>query len=184
MGNFSKLKSISLYANSLYESANKNKSLVTVYKDSKKLLQIHEGIFNSFKVLDNPLYKYSDKIQIIDDIAKKIKLSEEFINLLKILAENKKTNELKQIIQQFINIYNIKHNIAEIDVSSVVELSKIQKQNLLEKLKKIFNKDMIINYYINPEILGGIIIKYDDIIMDASVQNKLKKLHGILKGNI
>ena len=96
----------------------------------------------------------------------------------------KKTNELKQIIQQFINIYNIKHNIAEIDVSSVVELSKIQKQNLLEKLKKIFNKDMIINYYINPEILGGIIIKYDDIIIDASVQNKLKKLHGILKGNI
>ena len=45
-------------------------------------------------------------------------------------------------------------------------------------------KNIIINYQIDEKILGGLIIKYDDIIIDASVQNKIKKLHSILKGNI
>lgn len=184
MGNKSDLKNIILYANSLYMGAEENKSLTRVYKEAKNLLSANDEIFISMNELDNPLYKMDLKLQIIDEIVEKINLSQTMSNLLKILAENKKVRKLQEILEAFILIYNKNNNIAEVNVLSTIELSEIQKQNLLKKLKKMLNKNILINYQIDEKILGGLIIKYDDIIIDASVQNKIKKLHSILKGNI
>lgn len=184
MGNKSDFKNIILYANSLYMGAEENKSLTRVYKEAKNLLSANDEIFISMNELDNPLYKMDLKLQIIDEIVEKINLSQTMSNLLKILAENKKVRKLQEILEAFILIYNKNNNIAEVNVLSTIELSEIQKQNLLKKLKKMLNKNILINYQIDEKILGGLIIKYDDIIIDASVQNKIKKLHSILKGNI
>ena len=100
----------------------------------------------------------------------------------KILVENRKIDELELILNQFKKIYNDKQNIAEVDVDTVVELSSQQDENLKQKLTSIFKKEIIINYHINPQILGGLIIRCGTVQIDSSVKHQLDSLEQLMKG--
>jgi len=67
-------------------------------------------------------------------------------------------------------------------VQSVKELSKKQDKDLQNNLKKLLSKDVIIKYEIKPEILGGLIVQYDDNIIDDSLKNKLYLIEKMMKG--
>ena len=103
-------------------------------------------------------------------------------NFLKVLAQNHRLNLLEIILKQFISLYNDKHNIAEVDVTTVIELSSEQDKRLKSKLSDIFNKKIEINYIINPEIVGGLVIKYGTNLIDVSIKHKLDTLEKIMKG--
>ncbi|MEE6207572.1 MAG: ATP synthase F1 subunit delta, partial [Alphaproteobacteria bacterium] len=112
----------------------------------------------------------------------KFDLPHNIINTLKILVQNRKIDVLPEVINQFMTLYHNAHNIAEIDVTSVVPLTKEQDSLLTHKLATIFSKDVIINYSTNPQIIGGLVIKYGTHFIDASVRSKLNALEKFMKG--
>ena len=108
--------------------------------------------------------------------------SQPMINLLKILVENRRFCELEQILLQFKEVYNNKHNIAEINVETVVDLTEEQDKKLKQKLKDLFKKDIVVNYITNPQILGGLVIQCGTVLIDSSVKHQLDSLEQLMKG--
>ena len=51
-----------------------------------------------------------------------------------------------------------------------------------KNLKKLLSKDVIVKYEIKPEILGGLVIQYEDNIIDDSLQNKISLIEKAMKG--
>ena len=62
-------------------------------------------------------------------------------------------------------------------------LSYTTQENLLKiKLENIFHKQILLRYVINPQIIGGLVIKYGTSFIDNSVRHKLNALEQLMKG--
>lgn len=98
------------------------------------------------------------------------KIVEEFYSYL---LHQKKTKILPFIFEELDKIEKEKQGIKEIEIESTHPLSDEQK----EEIKNLFKaKKVIIQEKINPRLIGGIIIKTDDKIFDASIKSNLERL--------
>lgn len=182
MNKGSKLKNAILYATSLYEGAEQCHKLNETYNDVKALRNILAEGVKDFDLLNNPIWPLDVKEKLIDTVAEKMSFSKPLVNLLKILIENRRFDELEQILQQFKEVYYNKQNIAEVNVETVVDLTKEQDKKLKQKLKDLFKKDIVVNYITNPQILGGLVIQCGTVLIDSSVKHQLDSLEQLMKG--
>ena len=182
MKNVSDLKTAILYAQAMYDGSDEIHQLDALYSDAEVLGGIVNEKREDFSKLNNPLWKYSQKEGVLTDICKKLGLSQSMLNTLKLLAQNGKLNILEQTLQQFILLYQKKHNIAEVEITTVIPLTSSQENLLKSKLENIFHKQIILRYVINPQIIGGLVIKYGTNFIDNSIKHKLRALEQLMKG--
>lgn len=147
----------------------------TVSKDLNTVKEIISESDELVKVMENPAIANNTKNEIIDSVFPN-QISDKIINFLKILIDKKRFNELTQIIQAYNNEVDIINNIKRVEVYSAVEVSEDRKQRLIDKLQNKLKKNVIVNWNINNDIIGGLVIKIDDDIIDNSLKNKLENL--------
>lgn len=101
-------------------------------------------------------------------------------NFISILVENNDLKLLPKIIDEFNKYYKSENGEVDIDIISAFKLDDIQKEEIKKQIisKKI--KKVNINNVISKDILGGMIIKYQDIVLDASVLNQTNNLKNFL----
>jgi F-type H+-transporting ATPase subunit delta len=178
----SKLKIAILYVEAMYEAALKTGDIDTLYTDSRRLASMSDESLQQMATINAPLVSLADKIKVVETLADKLGLCESMQNTLKLLAENRKLDILPIICRQFMQLYQEKHNIAEVEVTTVIPLTAPQENRLKTKLEAIFHKDILINYVINPQIIGGLVIRYGTNFIDNSTRYKLNALEQLMKG--
>ena len=176
MKTVSKLKTAILYAEAMYDGAKKAGDLDMLYDDTQGLEMA------SAEAINNPLMTASDRVETVELLAAKLRLSQSMLNTLKLLAENRKLDLLALICRQFTQLYQQKHDIAAIEVTTVTPLTAAQENKLKTKLKNIFKKEILINYIIDPQIIGGLIIRCGTNFIDNSIKHKLNALEQLMKG--
>jgi F-type H+-transporting ATPase subunit delta len=128
------------------------------------------NLTNNF--LSNPQISLTEKKNELTRLG----LEKELTNLLLVLIENKMINKLDQIIYQIKKINEQKNNVAEFDVISSVLLQDTELSEIKTNLSKTTGKAIILTNIIDESIMGGIIIKSEDALMDLSLKNKLNQL--------
>ena len=126
-------------------------------------------------VLENITIATEVKNSIIDEVFRN-QVNDKIVNFLKILTNKNKFNDFEDIKSDFETIYNDVNNIKLVDVTSAVALSEDQKQRVVEKLQAKLNKKIIANWLQDEDIIGGLIIKIDDNVINSSLKNRLEKL--------
>ena len=182
MKQVSDLKNAILYAQAMYDGAQKIGQLDKLYEEAGVLHGVVCEKENGFNKLNTPLLKYSQKEEVIVAICEKFNFSSSMQNSLKLMAENGCLNILPLVLQQFMLIYQEKHNIADIEITTVIPLSNQQEDLLKNKLENIFHKKISLHYVINPQIIGGLVIKYGTNFIDNSIKHKLDALEQLMKG--
>ena len=109
-------------------------------------------------------------------------LKKETLNCLKIIVENNRISDLLLILDDFKNVYYKKHGIAEIVVETVKKLTSSQDTKLKKVLEKIASKKVVIEYKINPMLLGGLRVQMGSEMFDDSLAHKLNYLENVMKG--
>lgn len=160
------------YANSLFEADN------NALPDLNTVLDVINSS-KDFKItMLNPSISLQIKYEILDEIFKK-ELSEKVLNFIKILVEKNRFNEFEQIVQAYSDEVDQNNNIKRVEIVSAVELSDNQKQKAIEKLEARLQKRVKVGWTVDTSIIGGLIIKIDDDVIDTSLKNKLDKLSKI-----
>lgn len=164
------------YAGALAEIADDN---IISYDEIKNDLNTISVIIKNSpdlkSVLENITIATDVKNSIIDEVFKN-QINEKLVNFLKILTNKNKFDEFDEIKSDFESIYNDVNNIKLVEVTSAVELTQEQKNRVTEKLQAKLNKQIKANWLLNSDIIGGLIIKIDDNVINSSLKNKLEKL--------
>lgn len=168
------------YALSLFEIAKEENKLKEVFENISELAVALSQNDELFNVLASPNINISDKIAILEKIFKD-KLEKTLFNFVAILIEKKRIDLFFEIKDEFVAIYNEENNIINAQVITAVEMDKDTENSVLEKLKAETKKEVVLECIIKPEILGGIIIKYNNTLMDGSVKTRLEKLNNTIK---
>ena len=128
------------------------------------------------------LYAIAAGDEALKDALAKLKLNDETLNCLDLIAENGRFAEMAQILDAFKHIYYAKHGITEVEVGTVKALSVAQDNKLKANLEKMLSSKVVVKYQIKPELLGGLVIKFNSNMIDDSLKSKLNRLELVMKG--
>ena len=106
----------------------------------------------------------------------KAQLPEVANQFLLILQKNNKLKKIDYIVEEFTNYSKKQEGIKTV----IVESARALKPATLNKIKKMFGEKSEITAAINENLLGGIKIKVDDMVYDASLKTQLIKLKQVL----
>jgi len=163
------------YAKALLESAEASNIQELIYGDMKSVYDTIQGSRELQVTLQSPVIKVEDKQEILQKIfADSNELTQALINTL---AANKRTQLLSGVSQSFLELYKERKGIKDAVVITAVAMTPEIENKILDKIKSLTGSDTItIKNEINPEILGGFILRVGDIQYDASIRNQFQIL--------
>ncbi len=101
-------------------------------------------------------------------------------NFVQALALNNDTGMFEEISLEFEKIEKGEKGIKIAEVTSAKPLDKRSEKEIVEHLNKMVNAEVELKKKVDEKILGGVIIKMDDTLIDASVKKSLEDLKGKL----
>jgi F-type H+-transporting ATPase subunit delta len=108
-------------------------------------------------------------------------LDEHGQNLVKVMAENGRLVVLPAVAKEFVNLVNEYKKEVFVDVESAKKLTSKQQQKIAASLEKRLARKVKLNCSVNPELIAGVIITADDLVIDGSVRGKLSRLSDTLQ---
>ncbi len=125
--------------------------------------------------LDNPQLSHEQEAAVLIDLLSD-ELNEPCKNFVRILAENGRLPLLPEISELYENLKAQYEKTVDVEVTSAFEVDEADKDKLAEALAKRLQKQIDLSTQVDQNLLGGVIIRTDDTVIDHSVRGKLEKL--------
>ncbi len=102
--------------------------------------------------------------------------SDEFVNFLELLAEKHRMPAIFRIRQRFDELWAEAKKRLEVTLTSAVELDKGVIDRVGEEIERQTERTIELSNEVDPDILGGLVLRVGNMVLDASLRNKLEKL--------
>ena len=96
--------------------------------------------------------------------------------MIDLLVDNKRLAILVDVAKKYTEIFDKLKGIEVAKVTSAIPLTEDLNKLVLAKVKEITGKEATIENIVNPDIIGGFILRIGDVQYDASIFNKLQVL--------
>jgi F-type H+-transporting ATPase subunit delta len=166
------------YAQAVFSLANERDSLDAWSADLALLSSIVANSDNA-AFLENPTVTADRKFAAIES-ALDTNVQPETRNLVKMLIERDRTALIPEIRGLFDDQVRAERGIAVAQVTTAERLNDAEQGLVREKLEGMTGQTVELATKIDPEIIGGIIIRIGDQVIDGSVRNKLEKMRSRL----
>jgi len=162
------------YANAVYDIANETSSLDS-WSDALANLAAVVSDEQMSGLLDSPETGKAEKaelmLQVLGD-----NLNQQQQNLVKLMAENGRLKLMHDVVEQYEIARAKAENKIEAEVISAFELTAEQTSALVNTLKNKLGCDVTLTTTIDESLIGGVVIKAGDTIIDASMKSQLDSL--------
>ena len=101
-------------------------------------------------------------------------------NLLAIMADNGRLSLLPEVAMLFNQLKQAVESTVAVHVTSAYPLSDADTQQLAETMQEKLARSITLTSETDPSLLGGALIRADDLVIDGSVRGRLNKLAGTL----
>lgn len=117
---------------------------------------------------------------VIEKLVARLGASKIIRNFLFVVVDNQRAHLLPEIVETFEEVVRQRQGVAEAQVTSAVALNEAQKTTLLRTLEHLSGKKIQAKYLLQPELLGGAVVRIGDTIYDGSLRNRLNQLRARL----
>jgi F-type H+-transporting ATPase subunit delta len=98
------------------------------------------------------------------------------MNLLRILVSRQRMHLLPNIVREFEALELEARGIAEADVTVARSVGEAEQEVIARRLSEITGKQVHVQVHVDPGILGGIVVRIGDQLIDSSVAGRLQRL--------
>jgi len=177
-----KVKYASRYAKALLRNVGVDKEAQAIAEISSiNDLMVKSKEFKSLLV--NPRFTSQERAAVIKALAEKLKLSESTVRFVLYLSEGGAIIALADIIRIATNLYLERKKKAKAVVMTPIEISKDRENVLKESLKRLTQREVDLEYMVDPSLLGGILVKIGSTMYDTSIKGQLRLLKDeLIKG--
>jgi F-type H+-transporting ATPase subunit delta len=127
-------------------------------------------------VLSSPAVSQEEKHGVAEKVAARLGASKIVRNFLFVIIDHRRTHLLPEIFESFKTVLRDRQGVAEAEVFSAMELSDAQKKELTQTLEKATGKKVETKFSLDPNLLGGALVRVGDTIYDGSLRNQLDGL--------
>lgn len=171
----------SRYAKAIYGLAKESNLHDTVLSDFTLILKTISNSKELSNMVESPIISSQKKYDVFKEVFED-SISDTTYKFIKLLTEKARENFLDDIAIEYEIIYNEANDRLPVIIYSAVELDDDARSQIISKLTEWTKKTILSEYKVDPSLKGGLKIKINDWVFDASIQNQLDKLRIALAG--
>ncbi|WP_100074394.1 ATP synthase F1 subunit delta [Chryseobacterium camelliae] len=163
------------YAQGLLDFTNESGQTATVFSEMKDVAKLMSESTDLNKFFLTPYIDTKKKVEVASLIFKGLSASSQ--NLITLVIRHGRENQIKNIAQEFIKKVEDINGVQRITLTTATQLSRENIDQILKSTNLVKHDskfDLQVN--VNPEILGGYILRVGDQQVDASVKSKLNNI--------
>ena len=175
------MKSVGLqYANALADIALAQSAAEAVTQELTGFgaLYAESGELRNF--LSSPAVTREAKHRVVEKLLARVGGSKIVRNFLLVIIDHQRAQFLPEIVAAFQQVIRQRQGITEAQVSSAVELNAPQKAELESTLERLTGKRVEAKFSLQPELLGGAVVRVGDTVYDGSLRSRLNELRARL----
>ena len=130
----------------------------------------------------NPRVSRNAAMNCVAALAKAMKVDALTAKFLGVLAQNRRLGELGSVIASYAALAASHRGETTAEVTSAHPLTSPQVTALKAQLKSKVGRDVAVDVRVNPEILGGLVVKIGSQMIDSSIRTRLNTLAQAMKG--
>ncbi|MFH0976709.1 MAG: ATP synthase F1 subunit delta [Spirochaetota bacterium] len=161
-----------IYAGALLDISVENNILPRIGEELESIVGIISSEKDFMLFLNAPIISKDKKKQLIDKLFRD-KVSQDIIIFLKVLIDNDRQSYIVDIYKNFVDLMDQINNRQKIKVITSVKLENATLKRIEEAISRKLKKTIIVEEEVNKSILGGIIIRIDDMLIDGSIVKDL-----------
>lgn len=170
------------YASALFDLARDERQIEAVGRSLDLLAQALADSRDLSELAASPLIDRDEAAKAFAAVAEKLALDPITRNFLGVLARNGRKSQLRNVIRAYRRLAADHRGETTAEVVSAHPLKDDQLDALKAQLRSRAGRDVAIETRVDPEILGGIVVKLGSRMIDASVRTKLNRLARMMKG--
>lgn len=132
--------------------------------------------------LTNPIYPVDTRAGVLDAVLAKCGFSTITNNFLLLLQDKNRMDQLGAIVEIYGNLVDELSGIVRATVTSAKPLNDEAGDRVKETLEKLTGKQVVMEFEDNPELIGGLVARVGDLVLDGSIKTQLESLRNSLKG--
>jgi ATP synthase F1 delta subunit len=161
-----------------------SEALFRVAKDKGKLDEIHEqlGAFTDAMDSDRELQifffsPYFSSAEKTEGLSRAVEGAEpELVNFLELLIDKHRVPVIFRIRRQFDELWAEENKLLDVTVTSAVELDPDVVKKLGAEIEQQTDRRVELTSNVDEELLGGLVLQVGNMVLDASVRNRLERL--------
>lgn len=127
--------------------------------------------------LTNPAYPVAQRTEALREISYYIRKDDEhFENFLLLLLRNNRLDLIPDLAKSFAGLVDDFKSMLNVTVVSAFELTDEEKGEILSRMKSDYSPMVSVSWEVNPSIIGGLMIKAGDLVLDGTLQGSLDKI--------
>jgi F-type H+-transporting ATPase subunit delta len=170
------------YASALFELARDERQIDAVGRSLDGLNQALLDSKEFAELVASPLVSREQAGKALAALAPQLGLDEITANFLGVLARNGRKSQLRAVIRAFRRLAADQRGETTAEVITARPLNDDQMAALKTQLRARAGRDVAIDAAVDPNILGGIVVKLGSQQIDASIRTKLNRLASAMKG--
>jgi F-type H+-transporting ATPase subunit delta len=163
-----------VYARSLFEVAREHSRMDEV---REQLGQFADAVSESRQLavfFFSPYFSTKEKQEMLDRVL--VGAEEVFLNFLRLLIENHRMPVIFRIRQQYERLWEEEHRMLPVEITSAIALDEATTENLGRTIGERAGRKVTLAARVDPDILGGVVLRVGNSILDASIRNRLEQL--------
>ncbi len=175
------LKVARRYANALLIIGKDDGEAETYRKELNDFTGLIAGEKELEQAITNPLYNVSDRKNVLQAVIDKVKISKIMESFLLLLFDKGRISFLNAINEYYQKLADELKDVARASLVSATELSSESIEKIRTTLSEKIGKDIILEVEHDPSLIGGIVSRIGDLVLDGSIKTQLLNMRESLK---
>ena len=129
----------------------------------------------------SPLFLAEEKSRVTQKLLAELKADEYTVRFCELLAEKGRLGSIGEMVSVFLDLLDAEKGVLRGELVTAVNIDESKRATVLEQLEKQAGRALELSYSVDPAIIGGIILKVGDRVLDASLRAQLSSLKDNIK---
>ncbi len=171
------------YAKALF-AVSQEEATSEQYRETLNALgEFLEAYPEAMDALTNLLYPMELREKVMAQLIRELQADKFLANFLNLVVQKKRADILPEIAAAFQALVDADRNVSRGTLVTATEISGGLQGKVQTTLENITGKKVILTTVIDPAIIGGIVAKVGDLVMDGSIKTQLAGLSESIKGS-
>lgn len=168
------------YASSLFDVGLELGKIEEFYGELGFINDIFMSEEKLFQIFTHPRISKDEKKSLVNEILLD-RISKEVLNFLYIIIDKRREENLFEIIEEYRNIYDEHKGIVDVVAVTAVTMDNKSISRLQVVLENKLNKKVRLINELDNSIIGGVLLKMNNKLIDATLVSQLKSMEAIIK---
>ncbi len=171
------------------------KALLTLGKEDGKYKEYGDGLSGFAHLLQrepelrdallNPVHSREDRRKLLLRMIELLQMPPMVSNLLQLMFDKHRLNALDGVAQSYQQLMDAVENVSRAKVKAAISLDSAIQERLRQSLEKLTGSTVVMEVEEDPSIIGGIVTRVGDLVLDGSVRTQINSLReSLIKGEV